>query len=199
MLVIREADNPGFFRYVTDGNLLRQYDFLETTVQVALTRAGFVIGHDLIKELNNYAVVWLSETNGRYRECPIYIKNSPHQPPNHKEVRELMEECLRYVAEHFAARDALHLAAYMLWRLCWIHPFEEGNGRTARAACYLVLCLKTGMWLPGKSPVHKQIRENRGPYIAALRAADAAHAGGQLDLSDLERYLGELLKAQLAE
>ncbi|MEX1365172.1 MAG: Fic family protein [Nannocystaceae bacterium] len=25
---------------------------------------------------------------------------------------------------------------YTLWRLNWIHPFVEGNGRTARAACY---------------------------------------------------------------
>jgi hypothetical protein len=28
------------------------------------------------------------------------------------------------------------LAAYGLWRLNWIHPFVEGNGRTARAVCY---------------------------------------------------------------
>ena len=42
------------------------------------------------------------------------------------------------------------LAAYALWRLNWIHPFVEGNGRTARAACYYLICMKAGRLLPGK-------------------------------------------------
>jgi Fic/DOC family/Transposase DDE domain len=34
------------------------------------------------------------------------------------------------------------LAAFALWNLNYIHPFIEGNGRTARAACYYLICMK---------------------------------------------------------
>ena len=77
--------------------------------------------------------------------------------------------------------------------------FVEGNGRTARAACYYLICLKQGGLLPGKKTVPERIRENRAPYYAALQAADFAWEQGQLDVSSLAGYLGSLLKAQLAE
>ena len=91
------------------------------------------------------------------------------------------------------------LPAYALWRLNWIHPFVEGNGRTARAACYYLLCLKQGRLLPGKKIVPERIREDRKPYYDALRAADIAWEQGQFDVSQLASYLSGLLKQQLSE
>lgn len=91
------------------------------------------------------------------------------------------------------------MAAYALWRLNWIHPFVEGNGRTARAACYYLICLQTGRLLPGTKIVPERIRENREPYYAALHTADVAWEDGRIDVNDLATYLANLLKAQLAE
>ena len=91
------------------------------------------------------------------------------------------------------------LAAYVLWRLNWIHPFVEGNGRTARAACYYLICLKHGQLLPGRKIVPERIRENREPYYAALQAADRAWDLGHFDVSELAKYLSILLKAQLVD
>jgi len=91
------------------------------------------------------------------------------------------------------------LPAYALSRLNWIHPFVEGNGRTARAAGYYLICLKQGRLLPGKKIVPERIRENRGPYYSALRAADQAWSEGNYDVSALSTYLSGLLKAQLSE
>jgi Fic family protein len=91
------------------------------------------------------------------------------------------------------------LAAFALWRLNWIHPFVEGNGRTARAACYYLLCIKAGRLLPGKKIVPERIRENRTPYYAALQAADQAWDNGQYDLTLLTEYLERLLIDQLSE
>ncbi len=68
------------------------------------------------------------------------------------------------------------LAAYALWRLNWIHPFVEGNGRTARAACYYLICLKHGKLLPGKKIVPERIREGRRPYYDALTQAETLAA-----------------------
>lgn len=89
------------------------------------------------------------------------------------------------------------LAAFALWRLNWVHPFIEGNGRTARAACYYLMCLRYGDLIPGKKIVPERIRENRKPYYDALKSADVAWSAGHFDQSELDRYLQGLLVSQL--
>jgi Fic family protein len=91
------------------------------------------------------------------------------------------------------------MAAYGLWRLNWIHPFIEGNGRTARATCYYLLCAKSGSLLPGRKIVPERIRENRKGYVDGLRGADRAWHEGNLDFSELEAYLADMLEAQLKD
>ena len=72
-------------------------------------------------------------------------------------------------------------------------------GRTARAACYYLICLKQGKLLPGKKIVPERIREDRRPYYAALQAADKAWDQGKLDVSEIAKYLERLLTGQLTE
>lgn len=91
------------------------------------------------------------------------------------------------------------LAAYGLWRLNWIHPFVEGNGRTARAVCYFLLCVRHGALIGGSKILPERIRENRAGYEAALRAADDAWDRGDLDFSEMEAYLAPLVEAQFEE
>lgn len=79
----------------------------------------------------------------------------------------------------------------------WIHPFIEGNGRTARAACYYLLCVRTGSLLPGRKILPERIRESRGGYETALKAADEAWEKGDLDFTAMEDYLAALVDAQL--
>ncbi|HEX5431735.1 MAG TPA: Fic family protein, partial [Bryobacteraceae bacterium] len=76
------------------------------------------------------------------------------------------------------------------------HPFVEGNGRTARAACYYMLCMKAGRVLPGRKIVPERIRENRGPYYAALKTADRAWNDGRYEIAELAVYLEGLLRDQ---
>ena len=58
-----------------------------------------------------------------------------------------------YVNDNFASKTGIHLAAYVMWRLNWIHPFVDGNGRTSSAASYFVLCMRAGNVLPGKKTI----------------------------------------------
>jgi Fic family protein len=81
----------------------------------------------------------------------------------------------------------------------WIHPFIEGNGRTARAASYYLLCVRHGALLGGSKIVPERIKENRQGYEDALMAADSAWEAGHLDFSAMEAYLAGLLQAQLAD
>ena len=53
--------------------------------------------------------------------------------------------------------------------------------------------------LPGIKIVPERIRENRKPYYAALQAADIAWEQGHFDVSELAKYLSNLLIQQLSE
>lgn len=59
-----------------------------------------------------------------------------------------MNEMINDLNRHWDSAPPIVLEAYALWRLNWIHPFINGNGRTARALCYYVICLRMGGFPP---------------------------------------------------
>jgi Fic family protein len=85
----------------------------------------------------------------------------------------------------------------VMWRLNWIHPFTDGNGRTSRAASYMILCLKLGYVLPGRNSIPDQIAGDKTPYYRALEAADLAWEKGEVDLSAMKELLSSMLAKQL--
>ena len=111
-------------------------------------------------------------------------------------VPELVEGLCDYVNEKWE-KSAVHLASYVLWRLNWIHPFTDGNGRTARAVSYAVLCVRLGYRLPGTTTIPELISTNKTPYYEALEAADASWKEDEANLRVLEALVSELLAAQL--
>ncbi|WP_191830890.1 Fic family protein [Pseudomonas fluorescens] len=174
----------------------RQYDFLKSIVGAALaTQRPFLSTH-IIKALNFHAITCLHTNAGEYRPCPVYVGN--HTPPDHYRVEALMDDLVNMVNRNWEQSDPVTLAAYVLWRLNHIHPFINGNGRTARAACYFVLCVKSGSWLPGTTILPELIRRDRQDYIDALRLVDASLAQGAVDLSPLHVLLSKLITEQLS-
>lgn len=107
-----------------------------------------------------------------------------------------MQMFTNQVNRGWESSDPVQLAAFVLWRLNHIHPFINGNGRTARACCHLVLCLKVGGWLPGAPILPELIRANHEEYVDCLKVADAS-AATQLDLAKLHEFLTRLLDQQL--
>lgn len=195
---VREKDNPELFAKIQEQNLLRQYDLLSNCIEIGLEKGIESFDKYTLWVLNHAAVANISQFGGRYREEPIYVGN--HRPPHFKDVPNQMDRFFSMVHENWTIIDhPTYLAAYALWRMNWIHPFVEGNGRTARAACYYLICMKQGRLLPGKKIVPERIRENRGPYYEALRSADRAWEEGHFDVGELANYLSDLLKAQLSE
>lgn len=195
---VREADDPQLFARIQEQNLLRQYDLLANCVEIALKKGIEAFDKYMLWSLNAVAVANIAQFGGRFREQPIYVGN--HVPPHFKDVPNLMDQFISVIHEMWTLEEhPTILPAYALWRLNWIHPFIEGNGRTARAACYLLICLRQGTLLPGKKIVPERIRENREPYYEALRAADRHWANGDFNVDDLAQYLEDLLVAQLTE
>ncbi len=194
---VREKDNEALFRRVQEQNLLRQYDLLTNCIEIGLEKGIEAFDKYILWSLNHVAVANIAQFGGRYREQPIYVGN--HVPPHFDKVSSMMDQYLSVIHENWTIIDhPTTLAAYALWRMNWIHPFVEGNGRTARAACYYLICMKHGEILPGKKIVPERIRENREPYYDALRSADRAWENGHFDVSELANYLQSLLKAQLS-
>jgi Fic family protein len=195
---IREGDDPEFFARVQEQNLLRQYDLLTNCIEIGLSKGVEAFDKYTLWSLNAVAVANIAQFGGRFREQPIYVGN--HIPPHFKEVPALMDQFISVVHENWDIIDhPTVLPAYALWRLNWIHPFVEGNGRTARAACYHLMCLRHGGLLPGSKIVPERIREDRPRYYAALQAADRHWAEGQFNVDDLAAYLADLLEKQLSE
>jgi Fic family protein len=194
MLVLAGKDRDLYDR-IQEKNLIRQYDLLANCIEIGLKQGATAFDKYTLWALNHVAVANISQFGGRFRQEPIYVGN--HIPPHFKEVPELMDRFISFIHENWYILSPTLLAAYGLWRLNWIHPFIEGNGRTARATCYYLLCTKVGVLLPGRKTVPERIRENRDGYESALHAADVAWANGNLDLSEMEAYLARLLEAQL--
>jgi Fic family protein len=107
--------------------------------------------------LHRIALDGISAYAGVYRPAGIEIGGSKHEPVGAHLVPEQLEEMCEYVNDNWKSASVLHLAAYVLWRLNWIHPFTDGNGRTARAASYLILCLRLGYPLYAPASVPAQI------------------------------------------
>lgn len=196
-MIVSEGDEPLLFDRVQEQNLVRQYDFLTTCIEIGLIQGHTALDKYTLWALNHVAVANISQFGGRFREEPIYV--GKHLPPHFKEVPELMDRLISTIHENWFNWTPTELAAYGLWRLNWIHPFIEGNGRTARAICYYLLCTKSGSLLPGRRIVPERIRDDRDGYVAGLVAADRAWHEGNLDFSMLEAYLARLLEAQLRD
>jgi Fic family protein len=196
-MIVLESQQPELHARLLERNLVRQYDLLANCIEIGLQQGPFSLDKYVLWALNHVAVANISQFGGRFREEPIYVGD--HIPPHFDQVPELMDRFVSFIHENWDNLSPTQLAAYGLWRLNWIHPFIEGNGRTARAVCYYLLCVKYGGLLRGSKIVPERIRENRKPYYEALKAADRAWADGNLNLSVLEAYLAELVNDQLSD
>lgn len=179
-------------------NALLQTARLEEMVEAYVLdlERKFRLRPSAILDLNRLAIDGLDAFAGNWRPGSVQISGSKHQPPAAHLVPELVEQMCDYVNDNWAMR-ATHLAAYVMWRMNWIHAFTDGNGRTARAVSYLVLSVRLKMKIPGTPTIPEMIIDNREPYYEALEKADQSQEKGATDLSEMERLLESLLARQL--
>jgi Fic family protein len=198
MPVLNEHANSTLYQKVKDRNLEQQYILLETSVDVALTISNFRYSSDVMLALHASAANFLDDTPGKYRVDFVHINNSDHVPPKSDDIQKHVDAFFKLLNSNPENYDSFELAAYVLWRLTWIHPFSECNGRTARAYAYMVLCIKLGYFLPGEETVLSLMSETKEECYRLLAAADKTYADdGSYMLEDLARYLKQLTLIQL--
>lgn len=82
--------------------------------------------------------------SGFLRKEPVFVNNPQirkpiYFPPDHQDVPSLMKELLLYVDENKTKLDPLIIAGIFHKQFVIIHPFIDGNGRTARLATKALL------------------------------------------------------------
>ena len=105
------------------------------------------------------------EFAGRIRNGMVRIVGANFTPPSPLKVGELLDELIDEVNQNVGDLTPLVLAAYFHHRFVWIHPFFDGNGRTARLGMNLIL-IKNGY------PPCIILKNDRKKYYDALSAAN---------------------------
>lgn len=182
-------------------NGLLQAERVRQHIVDTLDGRPFKLRPSIVLGLNRCAIDGLDSYAGSFRPGGVVIGKSKHQPPDAHLVPELVDDLCDYVNENWETRSSIHLAAMIMWRMNWIHPFTDGNGRTSRAVSYLVLCCHAKVLLAGSRTITELIVENRQPYYDALEAADEVykrdgHLSSKTVLA-MEELLTGLLATQL--
>ena len=196
MNILGQEAHPAY-QDLTISNLDRQYALLRSLVLASVAVNRPLLSVEVIKALNYHAIACLHPNAGEWRPGEVTVGS--YIPPKFHQVPILMHMMVDEVNRYWETSDAVYLASYVLWRMNHIHPFVNGNGRTARATCYFVLCLKLGGWIADSVTLLPELlRQNRDEYVAALQAVDASLPSGTIDLAPLHGMVARLLGEQMA-
>lgn len=105
------------------------------------------------------------EYAGKYRISNVTIGGSDHTPPDATEVPVLMRDLMNWVRQHNNKTHPIELAALLHHKIVHIHPFYDGNGRTARLVMN-VLLMQAGY------PLVVILKNDRKKYYDVLDKAD---------------------------
>ncbi len=140
----------------------RAYDFMLETAR----RLPFILLEDTVLRLHKLFYQGIdAEKAGVYRRIQVFISGTDYLPPKPEDVPALMEEFVGSLTEQSV--HPVRLAALAHRRLVDIHPFTDGNGRTARLLMNLIL-VSQGYQIISIPPIL------RLEYINALKAAQRA-------------------------
>jgi hypothetical protein len=121
-------------------NIRKAIDFIEETFDGDDSQQ---ITPSFIREVQKIVVTDLkhdgSKWPGDWRSCSVHIKKSDHKPPNRIEISRLIQELCDYIADDNDNKMDIIKIALAHHRLAAIHPFDNGNGRTARLVTYAML------------------------------------------------------------
>lgn len=102
---------------------------------------------------------------GRIRFFDVKIEGSKHIPPPNEEVKKHLLNMYKWYSANKNKLHPFELATMIHAKLTWIHPFEDGNGRTSRAIMNWIL-MKNGY------PMFFIPLEKREEYYLALEESD---------------------------
>ncbi len=128
------------------------------------------------------------ENEGKYRKTDdIFVINSingetVHTPPPNEQINALINDlCEFFNKETETFIHPIIKGCIIHFMLGWIHPFVDGNGRTARAIFYWFM-LKKGYWLTEYLSISRIIKDTKSQY-------EKAYLYTEIDDNDLSYFI----------
>jgi Fic family protein len=119
-----------------------------------------------IRILHHLFYYRIDESNaGNYRTVPIFVSGTDFEFPKALEIAALMNDFLQNIPQLKKQYHPVHFVALLHIHLVTIHPFIDGNGRTARLLMNLAL-LQSGYVITIIPPIM------RSSYISAIQKAN---------------------------
>lgn len=158
-------------RYAVPGKSLQEQNeaigvdaamkFINTTL---LSRSGAITVSDIL-EIHRRVLGYVDPVEGgRLRTNQVFVGH--HIPPHPQDLQRHMQELVQWLnSEEALQLHPVEYAALAHYKLVYVHPFVDGNGRTSRLLMNLVL-------MQARYPPITIRKEQRAEYYAALDTAN---------------------------
>lgn len=168
-----QGNGPAYDQFA-ESNTVRLYGFLDSMIHLSGATQRHILSESMIKAINFHAIAFLHDEAGQYRTCNVCTGEQDARFALYHRVPSMMREFVDFSNWSWKHTDPYRLAAYALWRITNIHPFIDGNGRTARAVCHFILSMKGIRLSPANTMPLEKLRDQ--PYhdrcVRALQHAD---------------------------
>jgi Fic family protein len=136
------------------------------------------------RHVNGMLLSGIESKAGRFRQEDVRINGMEYQPPPWGSVDAFMSRLTQEIRESRGRTSGLELAVRAHTKLAAIHPFVDGNGRTARLCAAAIL-------LSHELPILVLNSDDKERYLDALSKSNA----GIMD--SLATLFGELLETSI--
>ncbi|MBR6473081.1 MAG: Fic family protein [Firmicutes bacterium] len=168
--------------------ILNNYNAL----RFVLDNLDYPVTENLIIRIGQILTEGTDESIQGYRDDNVYVMSHTgkviYTAPDPQYIKDMMSELVDYINDpeiHPVERAVIAHVFFVT-----IHPFFDGNGRTARALTYMIL-LKAGYDFFKYVPISGILSEERGRYYKAIRASQNEANG--YDLTYFTNYYSSLL------
>jgi len=114
-----------------------------------------------------------SKDEGQFRsDNNIYVVNGitgevAHEPPSFRQIKKVVQQLCRFINEDKEFIHPIIKAIILHFMISYLHPFVDGNGRTARSLFYWYM-LKKGYWLTEYLSISRIIYKSKTQYEKAF-------------------------------
>lgn len=144
-----------------------------------------------LRHINKIILDDLSSDAGQYRKGPVELSGMEYTPPPAYSVSPFMSTLAQEIRLGIADRSSIEFAASIHTKFVMIHPFSDGNGRTARLFMNAIM-------LANSLPMIIINYADKQRYIDTIVHANKGDLSALVDFyidcfkSDLEDYLGSI-------
>ena len=148
-----EGNNTTVFDYIesqmsehkNDSLSIREIKNIEEIILYisSLSSKEIVVNRIFVSEIHKRVVAGLttegSDNPGVYRCKNVKISQSKHVPPDYTQVNNYMDKLYEFISNDDESKYAPIKIALAHHYFTWVHPFDNGNGRTVRILTYALL------------------------------------------------------------